>query len=127
MGKSDPNGSGSNCYMEFRMPSAAANAYLVAAGIVAAGMDGVQQSMQLPEQRMSKEKGAISLPTNLSDALSALKSDEYMASKLGPDFVRWFCGVKQGEMDSIDASVKEGGMTDEALSAAWQDMYMEFI
>eukprot|EP00931_Biecheleriopsis_adriatica_P065437 TRINITY_DN39964_c0_g1_i1.p1 TRINITY_DN39964_c0_g1~~TRINITY_DN39964_c0_g1_i1.p1 ORF type:complete len:482 (+),score=110.93 TRINITY_DN39964_c0_g1_i1:119-1447(+) len=125
--KADPKGSPSGCYMEFRMPSAAANAYLVAAGLIAAGLDGIESCLELPHERMTKEDGAMQLPSNLPDALEALKNDDYMTAKLGPDFVRWFRGVKFGEMEALDARIKEGNHVEEATSAAWQDMYMEYV
>merc|ERR1711988_739706 len=36
--------------MELRMPSAAANVYLVEAAVIAAGMDGINNKMELPPQ-----------------------------------------------------------------------------
>jgi len=128
--KSDPKGSPSNCYMEFRMPSAAANAYLVAACVVAAGLDGLRSGLELPKDRLDKDNGAVELPKNLSDALAALEADTYMTSKMGQDLVRWFCILKRAETAKINQQIAEETPTrglDEATSRAWQHMYMEFI
>lgn len=125
--KADKAGNPSGCYMELRMPSASANPYLVQAAVVAAGMDGLENNLELPPARQTKEDGAAELPSTLEAALQALEADEYMVGKLGTDFVAWYTLVKRGEIKFLDDMIEKGSNTDEALSAAWQHMYMEYV
>eukprot|EP00434_Breviolum_minutum_P016085 symbB.v1.2.014177.t1/scaffold1030.1/size143088/1 len=121
--------------MELRMPSAAANPYLVMAGLIAAGLDGLQQNMNLPAERQSKEDGALVLPTSLPAALEALEADDYMSSKLGKRFVRWYVDIKRAELKFLDEKLNpprdattSGGSkpSDGEISQAWRELYMEF-
>uniref|UniRef100_A0A7S2LQN7 Lengsin n=1 Tax=Zooxanthella nutricula TaxID=1333877 RepID=A0A7S2LQN7_9DINO len=125
--KADPKGSAGACYMELRMPSASANPYLVAAAVAAAGLDGLQRELELPGPKQTKEQGALELPKDLESALRALERDDYMVGKLGKDFVRWYTGVKRGELQAIEGRLSKGSGTDEELSAAWQHMYLEYV
>ena len=51
------------------MPSASACAYLVIAGVVAAGLDGLARELPLPPPRQGGAEGAAPLPTSLPSAL----------------------------------------------------------
>lgn len=124
--KANKDGDPASCYMEFRAPSAAANPYLVAAAVIAAGLDGMARCLELPPSMQSKEDGALALPTTLGQSLAALEADRYMVDKLGKDLVRWYSMVKRAEMKSIEERLA-GSTSNEVVSAAWQHMYMEFV
>jgi len=125
--KADPKGDEGSCYMELRLPSASASAHLVMAAVVAAGLDGLSRQLPLPPAGQTKEDGAAVLPTCLEDALAALEADAYMVERLGPALVRWYGLVKRGELAWLEARRERDGDGPEELSAAWQDMYMEFV
>eukprot|EP00437_Effrenium_voratum_P000665 CAMPEP_0181428130 /NCGR_PEP_ID=MMETSP1110-20121109/16523_1 /TAXON_ID=174948 /ORGANISM="Symbiodinium sp., Strain CCMP421" /LENGTH=496 /DNA_ID=CAMNT_0023551353 /DNA_START=29 /DNA_END=1519 /DNA_ORIENTATION=+ len=125
--KADRRGPQGSCYMELRMPSAAANPYLVLAGLVASGLDGLQQGLDLPPERQTKADGAAALPTSLDEALRAFEADSYLVSKLGQRFVRWYVDVKRAELKFIEERLKGTSSTDEDVSAAWQALYFEFV
>jgi len=125
--KADPAGNPSACYMELRLPSASANPYLVAAAVVAAGLDGLERKLELPPARQTKEQGAAPIPTTLEGALQALEQDHYMVDKLGKDFVRWYAAVKRAEEKFINDALATGGRSDEEVSKAWQHMYLEYL
>jgi len=127
--KADKEGNPGSCYMELRMPSASANGYLVMAGLAAAGMDGLARKLELGPQIGAKDSPAKELPKDLESALKALEEDTYMVEKLGKDFVRWYTGVKRGELAHLEAmaSKVEGEMTADKVSAAWQHMFMEYL
>jgi len=125
--KADQAGRPSSCYMELRMPSAAANPYLVTAAVVAAGLDGMERSLELPPQRQTKEDGALALPTTLEDALAALEADAYMVQKLGPVFVRWFAGVKRAELKAMESRLSSTEKADKDVFRAWEHMYLEYV
>ena len=73
------NGTPRGTYMENRTPSSASNPYLVLAGTIAAGLDGVERQLPLPEER-SKELGP--LPQSLQEGLEALMKDEVLTLSL---------------------------------------------
>ena len=91
-------------YVENRMPSAAANPYLVLAGTVAAGLDGVINRLPCPAERVDAAQGAP-LVRSLAEALQALQQDDAIKDALGEECVRWFVQCKTaGEIDRLKNS-----------------------
>lgn len=90
--------SDSDTFLESRLPSSPANPYLVLAGTVAAGLDGIERGLQLPGE-MDASIGHF--PRTLEKALCALESDAYMCSALGECFVRWFTALKRMEINDM--------------------------
>eukprot|EP00933_Yihiella_yeosuensis_P019481 TRINITY_DN15773_c0_g1_i1.p1 TRINITY_DN15773_c0_g1~~TRINITY_DN15773_c0_g1_i1.p1 ORF type:complete len:488 (+),score=108.74 TRINITY_DN15773_c0_g1_i1:77-1540(+) len=125
--KSNKDGPAGSSYMELRMPSAAANPYLVIASLVAAGLDGLDKKLELGPPKQTEAEGALVLPKSLGEALSALEADTYMVSKLGSDFVRWYTTVKRAEMAKIEDLLSETARSDDDVSSVWQRMFMEFV
>ncbi|EPT02030.1 hypothetical protein FOMPIDRAFT_16649, partial [Fomitopsis schrenkii] len=78
-----------------------ANPYLVLAGILVAGLQGVLSSAELKSGDCKKPKAIMdeverrslglesvrSLPRTIGDARTLLREDEYLNEKLGADFV----------------------------------------
>jgi len=90
--------------VEHRIPSAAANPYLVMAATLAAGMDGIIRQLPCPEQRDDVAQGAP-LVSGLSGALQALQDDDVIKDALGEEFVRWFVQSKTvGEVEKLKNS-----------------------
>ena len=79
-------------YMENRLPSGLCNPYLVVAGTIAAGLDGVNRKLTCPEKG---KEGVKPLPYNLKEAITALENDDVLKNALGEEFTNWFCGTKQ--------------------------------
>lgn len=117
--KLNPN----NPYLELRMPSASANAYLVLAAIVAAGMHGIEDATIPSRPPGEAAETAMPLPTSLPEALDALQRDEYLKAKLGADFVRWFDLLKRSEIETIEKNAQTLGSD----AKAWELMYMEYL
>ena len=93
-------------YMENRLASGLSNPYLVMAGTLAAGMDGVVKKMACPDPHASS--GAEVLPRSLGEALHCLEEDEVMVEALGKTFVEWFVMSKtSSELKDVE------GITDE--------------
>lgn len=90
---------------EFRLADGAANPYLLQAGILAAGLDGIRQQRD-PGQRLDinmytdghKVEGVKTLPLNLLDALRALESSTVLNEALG-SFVPSYLKLKRQEWD----------------------------
>ncbi len=73
-------------WIENRVPSAAANPYLVLAATVAAGIDGIRNKIEPPAM---DNKEASELPESLEEALKALETDTVFVQELGEHFVQW--------------------------------------
>lgn len=104
-------------YVESRGPSSASNPYLVMAGVVAAGLDGVDRKLALPAAQ-SKEMG--SLPSSLPEALEALRKDNVLCKALGEQFVDWFLTIKQKEVELLN-------VMEEAKIRVEREMYFDII
>jgi glutamine synthetase len=86
---------------ELRLPDGAANPYLLQAGILAAGLDGIDNARD-PGKRLDinmytdghNVKGVRQLPLNLLDALRAFERSKVMAAALGDEFMRGYARLK---------------------------------
>jgi len=89
-------------YVENRLPSSAANPYVVLAATVAAGIDGLLNRLELPNETKT-------LPSSLTEALSALEADTVLCDALGEEFIRWFLTVKREvEIAKVNKAKEEG-------------------
>lgn len=92
---------------EFRLGDGAANPYLLQAGILAAGLDGMTNARD-PGKRLDinmytdghKVKGAKKLPLNLLDALRALEKSKVLKDGLGEPFVAGYLKLKSEEWNA---------------------------
>jgi len=92
-----------NTYIENRLPSSAANPYLVMAATVAAGIDGLDNRLELPDVMNEK------LPSSLPEALAALEDDKVLCDALGEEFIRWFLTVKRDvEIAKVNKAKRDG-------------------
>jgi glutamine synthetase len=90
---------------EFRLADGAANPYLLQAGILAAGLDGIRQGRD-PGPRLDINmytdghtvEGVKRLPLNLLDALRALEASPVLNEALGA-FVPSYLKLKRSEWD----------------------------
>ncbi|CAI2738722.1 unnamed protein product [Dicrocoelium dendriticum] len=94
-------------YVENRLPSSASCPYHVLASTIAAGMDGIERKLEPCEQGQKPIQGRPSptcplLPSTLQEALQLLKNDHAFVEKIGPEFVDWYCQVKErGDLFSL--------------------------
>ena len=93
-------------YIENRIGASGSNPYLLLAGTVIAGMDGIRRKLPLPTEAPGSmyeadqiPPGTAELPTNMEAAMSALESDKVMSEALGPDFMKCFLAMKQKEVE----------------------------
>jgi glutamine synthetase type III len=90
--------------IEFRLPDPAANPYLMLAGILACGMDGVENNRS-PGKRLDIDmysqghtvKDAKKLPLNLLDALRNLEKNTLLRDSLGHETFDGFVKLKHAE------------------------------
>ena len=92
--------------IEYRLADGAANPYLLQAGLLAAGLDGVEHARD-PGKRLDLDMyvaghsvdGARRLPLNLLDAMRAFESDVSLRAALGEPFAASYAKLKRQEWD----------------------------
>jgi glutamine synthetase len=103
---------------EFKTSDASANPYLALGALIAAGLDGLQRRLELPEEvtvdpgyfpeseRLAR--GIDLLPQNLGESLEALQNDQVLLEALGDDLTRSFTAVRKAEWEALkDMSLEE--------------------
>lgn len=97
-------------HVENRVPCAAANPYLVAAGMVAAGLDGIDKGLQPPaptQKTAYDDEQAPKLPQSLDESLRALEEDADLRRYLGDEFISLFLAVKRHEVAKAKEALPE--------------------
>ena len=93
--------------IEVRVVDGAANPYLAAAAMLAAGLDGITNGLdhgprnddnlyEVPEEEL-KRRGIGFLPTTLNEALDALEQDAVIRKALGETYADTYLRVKREE------------------------------
>ncbi|HZU40321.1 MAG TPA: hypothetical protein VE992_04680 [Solirubrobacteraceae bacterium] len=107
---------GRGARVEIRGGDASANPYLLHAGVLAAGLDGMRRGLEPPPERAA---GAASegrpLPADLASALDALERDEVLVQALGSELVRTFAALKRAEIDRQRRHVSDWDWAEYAL------------
>lgn len=98
---------GEGTKVELRSPDTASNPYLVLAGCIAAGLDGINRELTAPDsfdrsiqEMTAKEIKAVGikvLPNNLYEAIAAFEEDEYMKGIFGEHIINNYISAKQEE------------------------------
>ena len=101
--------------IEYRSPDPACNPYLAFAAMLAAGLDGIQQELELPPEasnniyEMTDEErsaaGIASLPEDLHDAITLAEGSEVLRSALGDHVHEFLIRNKRAEWDSFKSYV----------------------
>lgn len=99
---------------ELRLPDGAANPYLLQAGILAAGLDGIRNERH-PGKRLDINmyvdghtiSNVRSLPLNLLDATRSLERSPVFAETLGAEFVTAYTRFKYDEWNSFGRHLSE--------------------
>lgn len=92
---------------EWRLPDASANPYLATAGLIAAGLDGIDRQLDpgaactddlfdLPLAQI-RARGIAVLPQNLQEAVDALERDDVLQGALGEALAAQFIVLKRTE------------------------------
>jgi glutamine synthetase len=105
-------GPAAETHVENRTPGAGSNPYLVAAALLAAGIDGLTRGLEPPpptQQIAYLDESATPLPNNLDDALTALEADTALHQFLGDEFIQLFLAVKNHEIAKARDALPEYG------------------
>ncbi len=100
---------------EWRLPDASANPYLALAGLIAAGLDGVDRALD-PGAACHDDLYALDaaghaalalprLPTDLARAVDALEADDVIGAALGETLARAFVRLKRDEWQACAQQV----------------------
>ena len=98
--------------LEFRLMDGAANPYLMQAGLLAAGLDGIAQKRD-PGKRLDinmytdgqRLRGIKKLPLNLLDALRATQKSAILRQALGDELIDSYAKLKQRQWDGYSAAI----------------------
>jgi glutamine synthetase len=102
---------------EIRCPDPACNPYLTFAALLQAGLEGIEQGYELPdpmetnlyhltpEQR--RERGIVSLPETLGEAIDELSGSDLMRKALGPHIFERYVELKRKEWDEYRVQLSE--------------------
>lgn len=93
--------------IEWRLPDASANPYIALAGVIAAGLDGIERDLaagtpidddlyELSPAEL-KRRGISTLPQSLREAVAALDADGVLREHLGNEFCDEFVRLKRME------------------------------
>ena len=103
--------------IEIRTSDTSMNPYLAIAGLIAAGLDGVERELDPGAPRnvnfygLSLEEiaamGVETLPQTLADALDALEADPLFASALGDRIIAEFVRIKRDEWTDYHRHVSD--------------------
>lgn len=99
---------------ELRLMDGAANPYLMQAGILAAGLDGIANKRS-PGKRLDinmytdghKARGLKKLPLNLLDAIRATEKNRALKKQLGAELVASYCKLKREEWNDYTRAISE--------------------
>jgi len=99
---------------ELRLMDGAANPYLLQAGILAAGLDGVANKRD-PGKRLDinmyteghKAKNAKTLPLNLLDAIRSTDKNKVLRAELGDELIDAYVKLKMQDWDDYCSSISQ--------------------
>ncbi len=103
---------------ELKTADASSNPYLALGSLIAAGLDGLQRNLELPEQvtvdpglipeEERRTKGIDLLPQNLGESIKLLHKNEVLLEAMGTALAKSFLAVRQCEWDALkDMSFEE--------------------
>jgi glutamine synthetase len=94
---------------EIRCPDPACNPYLTFASLLHAGLEGIEQGYELPEPmetnlyhltpEQRRQRGIVSLPETLGEAIDALAKSDLARKALGPHIFDRYIELKRKEWD----------------------------
>ena len=123
---------GEGAHLENRIPGGSSNPYLVMAGVIAAGIDGIRNKIEPPAATQGIAYGLAgveNLPNGLAQAIAALEADQPLADLLGSEFMQLYLAVKRheiGKATSHGADAASAGFLDR-VDPFEVDEYFEFL
>jgi len=116
--------------IEVRCPDPSCNPYLAFAGLLTAGLKGLEEGLELPEpidksayelkEEELAELGIEKLPSNLGEALEYAKKDPVFKEALGPALAEQFIRLKEAEWKAYLKFLEESGEEGEGRITSWE-------
>jgi len=102
-------GHGSSMRMECRAPGGDVNQYLAVAALIAGGLYGIDQQLELPEPISGNayQSGADRLPTTLAEAAERFAGSAVARDAFGDDVVAHYLNNARVELDAYNAAVTD--------------------
>ncbi|MGQ4445933.1 gamma-glutamylethanolamide synthetase GlnA4, partial [Streptomyces violaceoruber] len=102
-------GHGRSLRFENRLPGGDVNPYLAVAGLVAAGLHGVEQRLELPEPCPGNAYTAdfAHVPTTLREAAELWENSTLAKAAFGDEVVAHYRNMARVELDAFDAAVTD--------------------
>ncbi|GHB62554.1 glutamine synthetase [Streptomyces viridiviolaceus] len=102
-------GHGRSLRFENRLPGGDVNPYLAVAGMVAAGLHGVEQRLELPEPCPGNAytAGFEHVPTTLREAAELWENSTIAKAAFGDEVVAHYRNMARVELDAFDAAVTD--------------------
>ncbi|MFI6854744.1 glutamine synthetase family protein [Streptomyces sp. NPDC050416] len=102
-------GHGRSMRFENRLPGGDVNPYLAVAGLVAAGLHGVEQKLELPEPCPGNAYAAdfAHVPTTLREAAELWENSPIARAAFGDEVVAHYHNMARVELDAFDAAVTD--------------------
>jgi glutamine synthetase len=99
--------------LEFKPSDASCNPYIAFAGLIAAGLDGIERGLELPEPMLvdpatltadeRERAGAARYPETLGAALDALERDGVLTAAMGDPLTASYVAVRRSEFGAYGA------------------------
>jgi glutamine synthetase len=102
-------GHGESLRVENRLPGGDVNPYLALTGMIAAGLDGIEQDLPLPPAFTGNayEAALPRVPKTLADALRLWRESAFLDSTFGQEVIAHYANMAQVELDAFDAAVTD--------------------
>jgi glutamine synthetase len=103
-------GHGPSLRFENRLPGGDVNPYLAIAGMIAAGLDGVDRGLELPEPCASNAYDADDaehVPTTLREAAELWRDSPLAKAAFGEEVVAHYLNMARVEQEAYDTAVTD--------------------
>ncbi len=102
-------GRGAGLRVENRLPGGDVNPYLAVAGMVAAGLSGIENQLELRRECTGNayEAGGERVPWRLVDAVELWERSEWVAATFGEEVQAHYANMGRIEVDAFDRSVTD--------------------
>ena len=102
-------GQGHSLRIENRVPGGDANQYLAVAGMIAAGMDGIENELELEPifQGNAYALETSRVPTSLHEARDLFANSEWIAKTFGIDVQKHYTHMADTELDAYSRAVTD--------------------
>ena len=102
-------GKGPSARMENRLPGADVNPYLALAAMIAGGLHGIDEELELPEPLVGSayDSDLERVPGTLAEAREAFPASDVARAAFGEDVVEHYAHMAQIELDDYSATVTD--------------------